>query len=141
MGRTDHSRSGKVLLIVLLSVLIVLAGAAVWLWMQPPAQPDVDEGRRIAEAFLADIREGRLEQAWESTTAELKSAEGREAFSRRMRKYPFLKSQLDFVSAQTVTVQDRPRTEYHFRSTGGDSVRLIVANEAGMWKVDRLIVE
>ncbi|MBA3312744.1 MAG: hypothetical protein H0T47_05550 [Planctomycetaceae bacterium] len=134
------------LLIALIPLLLIVAGIGVWLLIsRPPAQPGVDEGRVVADAFLASIRDGRPDDAWQSTTAEFKSAEGREVFRKRVAKMPVLKSPLEFVSMQTVEVGDQSRGEFLYRSsqgeTAGKTVRLLVGNEYGAWKVDRLTTE
>lgn len=131
--------SGQNKLVVLLALLLILAGVAAWLWMSPTTQPSLDAGRAVAEAFLTELREARPEKAWDSTTAEFKSAQGREAFQREVKPLTFLQQPLDFVSTQVVTIQEQPRTEYLFRAKTGETVRVVIGKEAGQWKVDRWI--
>lgn len=120
-------------------LFVVLAGIAAWLWMSPSTQPSLDAGRNIAETFLKEIRESHPENAWNSTTAEFKSAQGQEAFLRDVKPLAFLQSPLDFVSAQVVEVQGQPRSEYLFRASTGQTVRIVIGKEAGQWKVDRWV--
>jgi hypothetical protein len=135
-------RSGNSKVILLIALLVVLAGVVGWLWMQPATQPDLDEGRAVADKFLSDVRGGQAEAAWESTTAEFKSADGREQFLAMVKGKPVLGQPLDFISAQTVTVLEQPRTEYLFRDPKtGATVRLVLGNEGGVWKVDRLLFD
>jgi hypothetical protein len=135
-------RTGRTLLNVLIAILVVLAGLAGWYWMQPATQPDLDEGRTVADKFLSDVRGGQAGAAWESTTAEFKSADGREQFLALVKSKPVLSQPLEFISAQTVTVLEQPRTEYLFRDPkDGATVRLVLGNEAGVWKVDRLLFD
>ncbi len=133
---------GNKILVVLVAVLVVLAVAVFLTWRQPTTQPSIDEGRRVADDFLTQIRERHPDAAWESTTAEFKSAEGRESFLRYVKQNPLIAKPLDFVSVQTVTVQKSPRAEYVYRSPkSGQTVRILAGNERGTWRVDRIRVE
>jgi hypothetical protein len=136
-------RSGRTLLAVLVGVFVLLAVVVFWVWRRPaPTQPDVDQGRAVAQKFLDLIRNGQPQQAWESTTAEFKSAEGRESFLRYVKKHAVLTKPLAFASVQTVNVQDSPRAEYVYRPADGKgAVRLLVANELGTWHVDRIAID
>lgn len=138
----DSSRSGRAQLIVLVAILVVLAAAAGWYFLRPATEPDTEEGRAVAQAFLDQVRGGKAGEAWDSTTAEYKSAEGRESFLRSSKAAPVLQEPADFISAQQVTIQDQPRTEYLFRNPkSGATVRIVIGNEAGTWKVDRMLVQ
>ena len=138
MNRSTRSgRRGGARLPILIAVMVAAAIPAVWLWSRPSAQPGQEEGQLVVENFLRELREGSPEAAWTSTTAEFKSAQGRESFVRENKGEEFLKGPLDFVSMQTVTVQDQPRSEYVFRSSKGPRVRAVVSREEGAWKVDR----
>lgn len=134
-------RSGRTLLIVLVAVLLVAATAAVWLLTSSPTLPSPDEGRPIADEFLQSIRNGRADVAWDSTTAEFKSAEGRETFLKRVKKTPVLKEALDFVAVQQINIGSQPRSEFLYRSSEGKSVHVLVGEEYGTWKVDRMTVD
>jgi hypothetical protein len=121
----------------------LLAGlvAAIWAWTRPPMQPGVDAGREVADEFLTQIREGHPEDAWESTTADFKSDQGKERFVRQVRPLPILNAPLEFVSVETVMIGDHPRPEYDYQSAAGDSVRLVLGRDDGLWKVDRWLTE
>lgn len=138
---TQYHRRGQTTLWVLLGVFVVLAIAVAVVWLRRPAQPDVDAGRAVADQFLTLLRTGKASQAWQSTTAEFKSAEGRETFLKRVKQHPELTKPLAFVSVQTVTVQDSPRAEYLYRAEGAPNVRLLAGNELGTWRIDRLLTE
>uniref|UniRef100_A0A7C2K0W3 DUF4878 domain-containing protein n=1 Tax=Schlesneria paludicola TaxID=360056 RepID=A0A7C2K0W3_9PLAN len=137
MAAQRPARSGQVKPAILLVILVVAVAVGIWLWMRPSTQPNVDAGRAIAESFLNLIREGHPDQAWESTTAEFKSAQGKEAFLRHVKPEKYLTQPLEFVSAQTVTVQNQPRSEYVFRSPDGKTIRIVLGREGSTWKVDR----
>ncbi len=101
------------------------------------AQPAPDAAREIASSFLDSIRAGQAVRAWESTTAEFKSARGKEAFLRDLRSNPSLKGEHAFVSQQLVSVQNTERPELLFRSSAGKELRIVLGEEGGAWKVDR----
>lgn len=140
-----HRRSGKTLVIILL-VLVILAAAG-WTargWFSGPGAPP-GGGRDIAEPFLSQLRDGQASAAWDSTTAEFKSAMGRETFLGYVKKNPVLKQPSEFISVQQVSVNDLPRTECVYRvpspEKGKGTVRVLLASEQGKWKVERLNVE
>lgn len=122
-------------------VAVVLLAAAGWLLFgnKGPAEPTVDEGRKTAEAFLSLLERGKAAEAWETTTAEFKSALGRERFVSQAAKSPILKKPLQFASTQAVNVSDAPRTEFVYQPAdgAGGMVRLLIAQEGGAWKVER----
>ncbi len=121
------------------AVALVALAAIIYLRTRPAPVPTVDEGRAVVEAFLASVRTGNAGQAWDTTTVEFKSLEGRESFVRSARKNPLLKEVLEFYSAQEVAVQDQPRREYIYQSPKtGTQARVLLGAEGGAWKVDRL---
>lgn len=126
-------------LVGLLALLIVMSVAAVCLWWKPSTQPSADAGQQVVEAFLQKIREGHPDQAWDSTTAEFKSAQGKESFVRSVEDIEFLKQPMRFFAVQTVTVQNQPRSEYLFRAPDGNAktnIRVVIGAEGSEWKVD-----
>jgi hypothetical protein len=139
-----RERSGKASLTALLAVfgaLAIIVGV-VWLWPSGQTKPDIDAGRQAADQFLAQIRGGQPDQAWQSTTAEFKSAEGRESFSRYVKKHPFLTKPVSFVSVQLVTVQNQPRAEYLYRpGKEAGTIRLLAGLDNDTWRVDRITIE
>lgn len=133
-------RSGKTAVITIASVvtvLLVLAG--VWFWPRVPNHPTADQNRQVAEEFLTQIRQGEASRAWESTTAEFKSALGREKFLKQVKQHPFLTKPMEFVDIQPVAVQQAGRTEAVFKAIQGRaSVRVLAGNEGGKFRVDRM---
>lgn len=134
--RSQNPRAGWARPALLASVVIV-SFIGVWLWSRPAAQPSVDTGRAIAEEFLKQIREGHPDQAWEGTTAEFKSAQGKESFVRKLQPLTFLAEPLTFVSTETVKIGDQSRSEYLYQAAKGESLRIVVSRENGEWRVDR----
>ncbi|MFO0788416.1 MAG: hypothetical protein U0805_03100 [Pirellulales bacterium] len=127
---------------VLIPVLVILAGGYIALHTlrKPATQPDVEIGKAVAEQFLNNLRSGNAGKAWDSSTAEFKSIEGRESFIRKVNSTPLLKEQLQFNSSQQVMIQDEHRSEYLFQSAKAKMVRVLIGNERGTWKVDRLTI-
>lgn len=101
------------------------------------AAPEPDVSRDIAAKFLNEIRSGKGGDAWQSTTAEFKSAQGKESFLRDVRADKSLKGETWFVSQQSVQVQEQDRPELLFRTSEGKEIRIVLGQEAGAWKVDR----
>jgi hypothetical protein len=99
--------------------------------------PTPDASRQIAAKFLDEIRSGKGGDAWQSTTAEFKSASGKESFLREARADKSLKAEASFVSQQSVQVQEQDRPELLFRTSDGKEIRIVLGQEAGVWKVDR----
>ena len=98
--------------------VVVLAGVIVGMrrWMQPPTKPETAVGQTVVDDFLAKIRDGHAGEAWDATTTEFKSIEGRESFISTAAKAPLLKDQLHFVSTQDVMVGDKKQSEYIYQS-------------------------
>lgn len=140
--RPSH-RAGQAQSIVIAVVAMAAIFAAVWFMLPKSTQPDANAGQKVAESFLTLIREKEPGKAWDATTAEFKSAQGREAFIRACKPHKFLLEPVEFVSVQTVNVQDKPHSEFVFRSPSvkGVAVRIVIGQEAGTWKVDRWVVD
>lgn len=133
---TSNSRA-----IVLLAVLVIIAGALFFWMSQSATHPSPDVGQKIADTFLTALRDGQADAAWQSTTAEFKSAQGREAFAQFVMKNNSLTQPLEFVSSQLVDIQDQPRSEFVYRVTANKTtIRIVIGRESNDWKVDRLIV-
>jgi hypothetical protein len=114
-------------------------GSLAWWWLSPAVNPGVDEGRAVAESFLSKLRDGGPKEAWESTTAEFKSAEGREKFVARVKANAWLREPMEYSSSQEVKVTDVDRLEFVFTGAkSGKPVRMLLGREQGQWKVDRL---
>jgi hypothetical protein len=139
MGEQRAGVTGKYLLAVALLLTIAAIGYMAYRYVvKPPTRPNVDEGRAVAEAFLNSLRGGKPGEAWDATTTEFKSIEGRESFIRKVNSTPLLKGPLQFNSSHEALVQDEPRTEYLFQSPDAKMIRVLIGYERGNWKVDRL---
>jgi hypothetical protein len=133
-------RAGRSLILPAIA-FIVMAGAGYWFanWLFTGPAPPSRDGRDVTEPFLTAIREGRADEAWESTTAEFKSAEGRESFRVRARQ-PALQHELEFVSYEETEVSGLARGEATYRTASDVApaahVSLLLAVENGDWKVE-----
>jgi len=127
---------------VLLVATAVLAGCG---RSQRPAEPAV--GQRVADAFLAQVRAGQLDAAWQSTTAEFKSDEGRESFIRDVKARPLVRGPLNFVSYDVTDLNGLKRGQCIYESAAvdkkapGGRVRVVVAQDAGEWRVEGIFFE
>lgn len=139
MRDATRAVSGKQLVLAI-GLLLLIAGAVYGVrWLRKaPTQPEVEQGRAVAEQFLTSVRTGKAGNAWDSATAEFKSIEGRESFLRKVKATPILIGPLQFNSSQQVAIQAEPRTEYLFQSPDAKIVRVLIGHEQGNWKVDRL---
>ncbi len=134
--------NGRIVVLGTLVAVGITAAIVVWSFWAPGTQPSVDVGMQVAEEFLLNVREGHADQAWQSTTAEFKSALGREKFLRYVKERPYLKRPLNFVSLQEVKVKDQPRSEFVYRTADSKAtVRLLVGAESGGWHIDRMAAD
>jgi hypothetical protein len=131
------ARKQLILAVVLLSLIVGTVLGVRW-FKKPPTQPNVEEGRAVAEQFLTRVRTGKAGDAWDAATAEFKSIEGRESFVRKVKSAPILTGPLQFNSSQQAAVKDEPRTEFLFQSPDAKIVRVLIGFDRGNWKVDRL---
>lgn len=108
------------------------------------AVPEPDASRDTAARFLDEVRAGRAEAAWEGTSTEFKSLLGRDGFIAYVRKHPALleKEPAQFVSFNAAERNGIPVGECAFRSASRKSaVKVLVAREGGVWRVERLTVD
>jgi hypothetical protein len=127
---------------ILVMVAVALAGCG---QSQVPAEPAV--GQRVADAFLAQVQAGQLNAAWQSTTAEFKSDEGRESFIRDVKARPLLRGPLNFVSYDVTDLNGLKRGQCIYESAAAGKkapaarVRVVVAQDTGEWRVEGLFFE
>jgi hypothetical protein len=106
--------------------------------------PPVANAELAATQFLDQLRHGRVDEAWTSTTAEFKSAEGREAFRRSIRNEKVLKTALKQSSSETVNVNELERLKLTYRPADGSSsktVEILLAVDDAAWKVESFLVK
>lgn len=129
----------------------VLAAVGLTVWMLRSAMPvaPAEVGRPVADDFLAQIAAGQVDSAWESTSAEFKSDEGRDSFRAYVAKYPALRGKLEFVSYDEVELHTLRRAECVYAPVPPAvqtppkpaKVRVLVGLDGGEWKVDGVFVE
>lgn len=140
--RCEQAGNTTIVLVGVLCALAVVAAVVLWWRWAPATQPTADVGQQVVDDFLKQLREGQAAAAWQATTAEFKSALGREKFLTYVKERPYFKRPLAFVSMQTVRVQNQPRSEFVYRTADSKAtVRILVGSEAGTWHVDRLAAD
>ena len=141
-GIARRKRSGRARTVVALA--IVAFAVAVWFvagWFRNQEVP-ADEADKTASLFLEDIRNDRVDAAWSGTTAEFKSFMGKDRLRQFVGTHSVLKEPAEFSQFQMVSINGIPLAECAFRSSKGVStIRILLANEAGQWKVERLLVD
>ncbi len=101
--------------------------------------PDEEDGRAIGAAFLDQIREGRVDEAWGGTTSEFKSMLGLEGLRAYVAKHPELASPAEFEGLEEIEQNDLTLAKCRFRAAAsGEPITVLLAREAGEWKVERL---
>ena len=130
------------------ALAVALGVVGLWWTFSGGQKPTADSqiGRQVAEAFLSQIRSGKIDEAWESTSAEFKSDKGRESFRRYLRSQAIARRPLSFVSYDVTELNELKRgvCVYEGKSSSGTRpfrVRIVIAEEANQWKVDGMIVE
>ena len=140
--RCEQAGNTTIVLVGVLCALAVVAAVVLWWRWAPVTQPTADVGQQVVDDFLKQLRDGQAAAAWQATTAEFKSALGREKFLSYVKERPYFKRPLAFVSMQTVRVQNQPRSEFVYRTADSKAtVRILVGSEAGTWHVDRLAAD
>jgi len=138
-----HTRAGRIVVVVV-GLLATAALAVLWIALggsEPVAEED-DE-RPVADLFLQQIRDGDVDAAWESTTADFKSDEGLESFRAYVAARPPLSEPVEFVGFEEIAVHGLTRWKYTYRTnnplpSGATEFGILIANERGEWKVEQL---
>ena len=147
MPTTPHPRSGKTKTAIIAGIVLVAAlGAIAYQFLGKSSSPPPDNGVSIAEPFLVSIRNGQVDAAWDSTSAEFKSLQGKEEFKKFVKEHPVLKEPLGLETFQNVTISKKTclQCNFHKESAPGakPKVRVFIAQDVGgAWKVERLLVE
>lgn len=108
--------------------------------------PVVDDAAHAAEAFLGELRAGKVEPAWNATSPEFKSLMGLDALRDLVKKTPALRGAAEFAETRAAGVG---LTECVFRGSNAKprgkpspaSVRVALSSGSEGWKVERLAVE
>lgn len=130
-------------------LILLLVISLVWyLNSRPVPQAPPDVGKDVAELFLKQLREGQADAAWQSTTAEFKSDEGRESFARYVHQHAALWPAIEFLEYRRGELNGLPRGQCIFQPAATANptpqvkqVRIAVAQEAETWKVEGLFLD
>lgn len=129
--------------VVVAPVVLALAACGWALWGRDGTPSLSDAGARgIATAFLSDVRAGKVDDAWGTTSADFKSMYGRDRFRGYARSKPLLKAPAECESCEFRTEGELRIAECTFRpSSGKGVVKVVLHPHQGQWKVGRLVVE
>jgi hypothetical protein len=139
MTQQYQQRQGSIQNVLLAAFILAALALAGWFFIGPTSGISAQEGQQTAEAFLELIRQGNPSEAWDSTTAEFKSAEGRESFLRSLNTVKHVKEPVRFVSMQSVEANGLEKTEFLFQTESGKSIRIIMGMEDGRGKVEHWV--
>ncbi|MBL8849227.1 MAG: hypothetical protein JNG89_06065 [Planctomycetaceae bacterium] len=107
--------------------------------------PDDAEARAVVTRFIDQLRAGEIDAAWESTTADFKSDEGRESFRKYVKGKPVLAGPLEIAELKQVEIHGLTRWEAVLHPPSETKppaiVRTMIAQEGDAWRVERLVVE
>lgn len=110
-----------------IGIMAILA----WYFLSAGTPTPVADPAITAAAFLAEIRSGQADSAWEGTGAEFKSYMGRDQFRQFVRSHAGLKS----PAVAGDSVANGALRECAF-TCGGLKVVVIVGPSGGQWKVE-----
>jgi hypothetical protein len=122
---------------LLLLISVTLGGCS-----SSPSLP-ADQGQSIAEAFLSEIKSGKLDNAWQETTPEFKSLMGKEAFRDYVKRRPALKSEIKFESAKANQTSTVKLVEFQFSAVKPkpSKITVMLSPSESSWRVERLVAE
>ncbi len=113
---------------------------------------DAKQSQKAVDSFLADIRAGKLDNAYQSTTKEFKERMSRQEFEDLIKQHPALKER-PTASNSNMNSPNPPGTpptfpgfhEYSYKSQGKDGKDKIdftvtLEKEDGVMKVDQLTI-
>ena len=139
MTQQYQQRHGSIQNVLLAAFILAALAFAGWFFIGPTSGISAKEGQQTAEAFLELIRQDNPSEAWDSTPAEFKSAEGRESFLRSLNTVKHVKEPVRFVSMQSVEANGLEKTEFLFQTESGKSIRIITGMEDGRGKVEHWV--
>jgi hypothetical protein len=122
---------------LLLLICVTLGGCS-----RSPSLP-ADQGQSIAEAFLNEIKSGKVDNAWQETTPEFKSLMGKEAFRDYVKRRPALKSEIKFESSKANQNTKMKLVEFQFRAEKPkpSKITIMLSPSESSWRVERLVAD
>jgi hypothetical protein len=135
-------REGNVRIVILVAVAVVVVVAGVILFRRSSEAASLEQAQSAAVRFLEELQSGQIDAAWEGTTAEFKSFIGRDRLRRMVDETPELQEPCELLECREADVEQLTLLECLFRSTvtSETTVRVLLGNERGEWKVERLYV-
>lgn len=111
------------------------------------AGSDVQIASTSASSFLDELRTGRLEPAWEGTSAEFKSLMGLESLRDFVKRHPGLKGQAELKEARLLETDGDRQVECLFQvstpakgraKAATSKIKVLTASDGLRWKVEGL---
>ena len=131
--------------IAMIGLIAAVGLGAAWLLLgRPGVRQSVSESeaQRLADQFLANLRDNKPDVAWNQTTADFKSYRGKDVFRAFVKSKPVFKSNPPFESVTSETKDDRTVTVCHYGPSGKfGRLHIAVAFESNEWKVDAVTVD
>ena len=146
LSRRRRRGSTRTAVVAALALVTVgLLGYFTYRWSSQPPKAKEDYAH-VADEFLEKVRSGKVGDAWQSTTAEFKSATGEGRFKAFVKANPALSAPAERTAFQNVTANGLTLGEYTYRAspkkpTDQSTIRVWIAREHGEWRVDRVFVE
>ncbi len=112
----------------------------------PSPQSAPTEGRAAAEAFLSDLRSGKVEPAWEGTSSEFKSLMGLDSLKSLVKRNPSISRPASYVESRVLARNNLTLAEHVFKpdpAAKGASKTITILTAAGPsgWTVEQIKVE
>ena len=125
---------------VLPLLVLVLAGCGGKSVIPPP--PPADADRAAAGVFLKHIQDGKVDVAWNGTSAEFKSFMGKADFQKYVKEHPQLRQPTE-PGDVTTTNDTIPLAHCKYRATAAKpaTITVTLGREGDQWKVSGLKVE
>jgi len=127
--------------IIRTSSLLILMPFACFLLVACTGQPETGQGQKIAEDFLAGIKQGKSPELWEATSSEFKSLMGKDQFLVFVKSSPMLKEVLTFKKEEK-SLEGNTWYLYSFASPKSDKlVKVFIGKDKQEWLVQGMKIE
>ena len=129
-----------------LSFAFLLAATLAGCGGGPSAQSASTEGRAVAEAFLNDLRAGKVEPAWEGTSSEFKSLMGLDSLKNTVKRHPAIAQPATYVESRVLNRNNLTLSEHLFKpdkpaKSAPKTIIVLTAAGPGGWTVEQIKVE
>jgi hypothetical protein len=148
--RMRRGSGNKVILIVLavvggVGLVVVLACAGCGIWAFKSITKDIPPAQASADAFLDDLKAGRTDAAYGSASSSFKTTQTLEQFREFVNRFDTLKTQITRSTESSRLFQGTGGKKVTLKMTlqspnNAMSCTLIMVEENGQWKVERLSV-